>query len=117
MRDFQEMIAYVPEGKEIGLYKKCFENVNQEKENSYFSLHYISKIKPKKMEEYTFEIQVKSLLDEARSELDHDMRYKNKKNAKDTILNSLFDFLFQKIDSSNALISLLKGYYVDKNPN
>lgn len=86
--------------------------------NTYSSFHYIGESKLTKRS-VKFEIQVRSLLDEARSELDHSMRYKNKeeKGNDDKVVNGLFELLFQKLDSGNALISLLKGYYIDKNPN
>lgn len=119
IRDFCKKKAYIPEGKEKTKYIKVFwQDSVKSKLNPYSSFHYIGESKLRKRS-IKFEIQVRSLLDEARSELDHFMRYKNKeeKETDDNLLNGLFELLFQKLDSGNALISLLKGYYVDKNPN
>ena len=120
IRKFDEKIAYIPNEKnKIFFYEEIFWTKNvKTKGNLYSSFHYTATIEPTKVD-FKFEIQVRSLLEEARSETDHLIRYKNKENIEqnDKILNVLFELLFQKLDSGNALISLLKGYYVDKNPN
>ena len=114
----EDPIAYYREG-DSSEHIKGFENLKCKVEPhpfGYRSIHYLIKTKPNKTT-YIAEIQVRTIFEEAWSEIDHTIRYPNQTNH--PLLNQflvLFNRLAGSADEMGSFVSRLKDQLI-KNEN
>ncbi|MBL7107075.1 MAG: hypothetical protein ISS77_05665 [Phycisphaerae bacterium] len=102
--------AYARKGDPIKLYEEKKIEI-KEHPMSYRSVHYLIKTKPTKIE-YPVEIQVRTLFEEAWSEIDHQIRYPD--NLGNTLINEylrIFNRLSGSADEMGSFILLLKDHF------
>lgn len=107
-------IAYIREGDETDLYTNngCEIKVHPRK---YRSVHYIIKVQPTK-ETFKAEIQVRTLFEEAWSEIDHEIRYPN--NTENLVLGeylNIFNRIAGSADEMGMFIKKLRQSFHEQN--
>lgn len=115
----EKPIAYIRKG-DLDIYKDNFSNNKcdvKEHNMGYRSVHYTIKTKPYK-EEYFAEIQVRTIFEEAWSEIDHTLRYpSNKVNERLEEFLVLFNRVAGSSDEMGSFIRSLKYEIEEVNRN
>lgn len=112
----EKPIAYVREGDNVNIYKKNKLKI-MEHPRAYRSIHYVIKCQPNKVV-HNVEIQVRTIFEEAWSEIDHSMKYPYDLNNK--IIAPyliMFNRLAGSADEMGSYVKFLKNQIIELENN